>query len=68
MNAYQTALTQLDELIAQLRAQQSAVCTIAEQEDLTLLRLTQLRDTLQTNDTQAFERIHRYYQQHKHYD
>ena len=50
--AYENALRQLDELIAHLRSSGEVSCAVAEQEDLMLIRLADLK-RLRPNDEKA---------------
>ena len=60
MNGYRRALAQLDKLTALLRSGRAG-CAVAEEEDLILTRLNDLKSGLRPGDTEAIERINRYY-------
>ena len=62
--AYENALRQLDELIAHLRSSEEVSCAVAEQEDLTLIRLADLKIDLRPNDEKAIADIDRFYRRH----
>lgn len=62
--AYENALRQLDELIAHLRSSGEVSCTVAEQEDLMLIRLADLKIDLRPSDEKAIEDIDRFYRRH----
>lgn len=62
--AYENALRQLDELIAHLRSSGEVSCTVAEQEDLMLIRLADLKIDLRPNDEKAIADIDRFYRRH----
>ena len=62
--AYENALRQLDELIAHLRSRGEVSCAVAEQEDLILIRLTDLKIDLRPNDEKAIADIDRFYRRH----
>lgn len=62
--AYENALRQLDELIAHLRSSGEVSCMVAEQEDLMLIRLADLKIDLRPNDEKAIADIDRFYRRH----
>ena len=62
--AYENALRQLDELIAHLRSSEEVSCAVAEQEDLMLIRLADLKIDLRPNDEKAIADIDRFYRRH----
>lgn len=51
------ALQQIEDIIAHLRAKQSADCSLAEAEDTELVRLNTLRFTLQPDNERMFRTI-----------
>ena len=51
--AYENALRQLDELIVYLRSSREVSCAVAEQEDLMLIRLADLKIDLRPSDEKA---------------
>ena len=65
--AYQRALAQLDELMADIRKQAAASCSTAEREDLTLTRLNALKHSLRPEHSRAIADINRYHQRHFHF-
>lgn len=62
--AYENALRQLDELIAHLRSSGEVSCAVAEQEDLMLIRLADLKIDLRPSDEKAIADIDRFYRRH----
>ena len=69
--AYENALRQLNELIVHLRssgevscAVGQGQCAVAEQEDLMLIRLADLKIDLRPNDEKAIADIDRFYRCH----
>lgn len=62
--AYENALRQLDELITHLRSSEEVSCAVAEQEDLMLIRLADLKIDLRPNDEKAIADIDRFYRRH----
>ena len=62
--AYENALRQLDELITHLRSSGEVSCAVAEQEDLMLIRLADLKIDLRPNDEKAIADIDRFYRRH----
>lgn len=62
--AYENALRQLDELIAHLRSSGEVSYAVAEQEDLMLIRLADLKIDLRPNDEKAIADIDRFYRRH----
>ncbi|MDO5059788.1 MAG: branched-chain amino acid ABC transporter [Neisseria sp.] len=64
MNDHQQALSQIDRIIARLRANQSAECALAEAEDAELIRLNNLRFRLRPEDTALFKQIDALYRRH----
>ena len=62
--AYENALRQLDELIAHLRSSGEVSCAVAEQEDLMLIRLADLKIDLRPSDEKAIADIDRFYHRH----
>ncbi|KPN72953.1 MULTISPECIES: hypothetical protein [Neisseria] len=61
---YQTALRQIDELIAYLGSHQSPACALAEEEDAVLIRLADWKTDLRPQHRAAMLEIGRYYQQY----
>ena len=62
--AYENALRQLDELITHLRSSGEVSCAVAEQEDLMLIRLADLKIDLRPSDEKAIADINRFYRRH----
>ena len=62
--AYENVLRQLDELIAHLRSSGEVSCAVAEQEDLMLIRLADLKIDLRPSDEKAIADIDRFYRRH----
>jgi len=62
--AYEKALRQLDELITHLRSSGEVSCAVAEQEDLMLIRLADLKIDLRPSDEKAIADIDRFYHRH----
>ncbi|VEJ20925.1 branched-chain amino acid ABC transporter [Neisseria animaloris] len=65
---YQRALQQLDELMVFFRSTGEVSCTVAEQEDIILIKLNSLKHTLKPEDTRAIHNIDRYYRRHIRHD
>ncbi|OSI12868.1 hypothetical protein [Neisseria canis] len=64
MNTYETALKQLDEIIAHLRSNQSAYCSEAEEQDSQALRFKTLKRVLSPNDQATIDKIAAYHAKH----
>ncbi|STZ76668.1 hypothetical protein [Bergeriella denitrificans] len=59
---YRQALERIEALIRHLRANQSAACSLAEEEDLMLMRLADWQTGLQPHHQAAIAEIERLYQ------
>lgn len=62
---YEAALVMLDELMAQAQAHNPLTCALMEAQELTLMRLQQLRQTLKPQDDAQIAAIAAYYQRQK---